>query len=68
MFIVRNSKYIEKGNVSIYSKYIETLPFSIYLEFRTMNKANKPSDSERYTPSSEPFRFYSLIKPLKPDL
>jgi hypothetical protein len=24
-----------------------------------MDKVQKPSDSERYTPSSEPFRFYS---------
>jgi hypothetical protein len=29
-----------------------------YLEFRTMDKVHKPSDSECYTPSSEPFRFY----------
>jgi hypothetical protein len=31
---------------------------SSYLEFQTMDKVQKPSDSEHYTPSSEPFRFY----------
>jgi hypothetical protein len=29
-----------------------------YLEFRAMDKAQKPSDSECYTPSSEPFRYH----------
>jgi hypothetical protein len=29
--------------------------FPSYLEFQTMNKDQKPSDSECYTPSSEPF-------------
>jgi hypothetical protein len=32
--------------------------FSSYLEFRTMDKVHKPCDSERYIPSSEPFRSY----------
>jgi hypothetical protein len=32
--------------------------FTRYLEFRTMGKVQKPNDSERYTPPSEPFRFY----------
>jgi hypothetical protein len=35
----------------------ETL-FSSYLEFRTMDKLLKPSDSESYTPSSETFKLY----------
>jgi hypothetical protein len=33
--------------------------FSSYLEFWTMDKVQKPSGSECYTPSLEPFRFYS---------
>jgi hypothetical protein len=32
--------------------------FSSYLEFWTMDKVHNPSDSECYTPSSEPFIFY----------
>jgi hypothetical protein len=38
--------------------------FSNYLEFRTMVKVHKPSDSECYAPTLEPFRFYlsPLIK------
>jgi hypothetical protein len=32
--------------------------FSSYLKFRTMDKVHKPSDSECYTPSAEPFRTY----------
>jgi hypothetical protein len=35
--------------------------FSNYLEFLTMDKVQKPSDSECYTPSSEPFIIYSYI-------
>jgi hypothetical protein len=35
--------------------------FSSYLEFRTMDKVQKPNDYEYYTPSSEPFRFYFKI-------
>jgi hypothetical protein len=31
------------------------------LEFRTMDKIHNPSDSESYTPWSEPFRFYEKI-------
>jgi hypothetical protein len=30
------------------------------LEYRTMEKVQKPSNSECYTPSSEPFRIYWL--------
>jgi hypothetical protein len=37
----------------------ETL-FSSYLEFRTMDKVQKPTHSECYTPSSEPVRFYNI--------
>jgi hypothetical protein len=32
--------------------------FSSYLEFRTMNRVQKPNGSQCYTPPSEPFRFY----------
>jgi hypothetical protein len=35
-----------------------TVTFSSYLEFRAMDKVQKPSGSECCTPSSEPFRFY----------
>jgi hypothetical protein len=34
--------------------------FTTYLEYRMMDKVHKLSDSECYTPSSEPFRFYIL--------
>jgi hypothetical protein len=34
--------------------------FTSYLEFRTMDKVQEPSDFECYTPPSEPFRFYLL--------
>jgi hypothetical protein len=36
--------------------------FSSYLELRTVDKVQTPSDSECYTPSSELFRFYIYIK------
>jgi hypothetical protein len=32
--------------------------FSSFLEYRTMNRVEKPSNSECYTSSSEPFRIY----------
>jgi hypothetical protein len=35
--------------------------FSSYLEFRAIDKAHKPSNSERYTPSSQPFRKYKIV-------
>jgi hypothetical protein len=37
--------------------------FSSYLEFRTMDKVQKPRDFQCYTrsTSSEPFRFYRII-------
>jgi hypothetical protein len=39
----------------------QNLEFRIpVLEFRTMDKVQKPSDSEGYAPSSEPFRFHKL--------
>jgi hypothetical protein len=34
--------------------------FSSYLEYRTMDRVHKPSVSECYAPSSEPFRLYLL--------
>jgi hypothetical protein len=34
---------------------------SSYLLFQMIDKGQKPSDSEWYTPSSEPFRFYFTI-------
>jgi hypothetical protein len=34
--------------------------FPTYLEFWTMNKVHKPSNSECYTPQSEPFRFHKI--------
>jgi hypothetical protein len=34
------------------------IEFFNYLEFRTMDKVQKPSDSECYAPSSEPFKIY----------
>jgi hypothetical protein len=36
----------------------ETLGFLVYLEFRTMYEAHKPSRSDCFTPSSEPLGFY----------
>jgi hypothetical protein len=36
--------------------------FSTYLEFRTMGKVQKPSDSGCYSPPSEPFTFYLYIR------
>jgi hypothetical protein len=33
-----------------------------YFEFPMMGKVRKPSDSECYAPSSEPFRFYNCLK------
>jgi hypothetical protein len=31
------------------------------LEYRTTDKVQKPINSERYTPSSEPFRLYKFL-------
>jgi hypothetical protein len=42
----------EDGNRS--SVQLPKRLFSSYLEFRTIGKVQKPSDSECYTPSSEP--------------
>jgi hypothetical protein len=39
-------------------QWVCVLVFCSYLEFRTTDKAHKPSDSECCTPSSEAFRFY----------
>jgi hypothetical protein len=56
------SKRSNKLGVSFPRLKSETFPvsetiFSSYLEFRTMNKAQKPSDSECYKPWLEDFRF-----------
>jgi hypothetical protein len=45
----------EDGNRSNFRNFV----FSSYLRFREMDKGHKPSNSECYTPSSEPLRFYS---------
>jgi hypothetical protein len=45
----------EDGNRSSFRNFV----FCYYLEFRTMNKVQKPSHSECYTPLSEPFRRYN---------
>jgi hypothetical protein len=37
----------------------ETFVFYSYLEYLTVDKVQKPSDSEWYTPSSEPFTIYT---------
>jgi hypothetical protein len=37
--------------------------FLIFLEYRTMDKVRNPGSSERYIPSSEPFKVY--LKPIK---
>jgi hypothetical protein len=44
----------EYGNRPSFRKIV----FSSYLEFWTVDKSHKPSDSECYTPSSEPIRIY----------
>jgi hypothetical protein len=44
----------EDGNRSSF-RYVV---FSSYLEFRTMGKVHKPSDSECCAPKSEPYRFF----------
>jgi hypothetical protein len=36
-------------------------PFSSYLEFQTTDRVYKPSDSERYTPSSESLRSHQIF-------
>jgi hypothetical protein len=48
----------EDGNRSRYSS--QYVVFSSYLEFRTIDEVQKPSNSECYTPSSEPLRLYYL--------
>jgi hypothetical protein len=37
------------------------LCFSVLLEYRTMDKVQKPSNAECYTPSSEPIAIYRYI-------
>jgi hypothetical protein len=43
----------EEGNRSSFRNAV-----SSFVEYRTMDKVRKPSNSEGYTPSSEPFRIY----------
>jgi hypothetical protein len=47
---------LEDGNRSNFRNVV----CSAWLGFRTMNKIHKPSDSECYTTSSEPFRCYRM--------
>jgi hypothetical protein len=44
----------EDGNRSSFRKVV----FSNFLEYQTMDKVQKPINSECYTPSSEPIRIY----------
>jgi hypothetical protein len=46
----------EYENIFKFGKFVR----SIYLEFLTMGIVGEPSDSECYTPSSEPFGFYKI--------
>jgi hypothetical protein len=47
----------EDGNITSFRNIV----YSSYLEFRTMDKVRKTSDSQCCTPKSEPFRFYSVF-------
>jgi hypothetical protein len=47
----------EDGNSSSFRKAV----FSNYLEFDTMDRTQKTTDFESYTPPSELFRFYSYL-------
>jgi hypothetical protein len=44
---------LEDGNMHFPKRH-----FYYFLEYRTMGKVQKPSNSECYMPSSEPFRIY----------
>jgi hypothetical protein len=50
----------ENLNRSIFRNVV----FTSYLEFRTMVKIHKPSDSECYTPWAELFAFYQYVSSL----
>jgi hypothetical protein len=73
MFVVCNSKIkAKKLALPKRDKRVVSLPspegrnrysfqnvvFSSYAQLRKMDKVQKPSDSECYTPMLEPFRFY----------
>jgi hypothetical protein len=49
---------MREHNVSETDPVSETL-FSNFLEYWMMDKAQKPSNSKCYTPSSEPIRIYT---------
>jgi hypothetical protein len=49
-----------KQNVSETGSVSETLCF-LFVEIRTMDKVQKLSSNECYTPSSEPFRMYVIV-------
>jgi hypothetical protein len=49
----------EEGNRSSFRNVV----FSAHLDFWTMDKVHKPSDSECYAPSSESFRTYHMLLP-----
>jgi hypothetical protein len=46
----------------------ETLCSSVFLEYRTMDKVQKPNSPECHIPWSEPFKVYLPICGLRPDL
>jgi hypothetical protein len=52
------SRSAEYGNRSSFQNVV----VSSYLEFRTLDKAHKPSDSEGHTPPSGPFRFCDVVR------
>jgi hypothetical protein len=53
--------YFSKGLTRVgVSSSFWNIVFSRFLEYWTMGKVQKPSDSECYTPSSEPFRIYQF--------
>jgi hypothetical protein len=47
---------LENGNGSSFRNSV-----LLYLEFQTMDRVQKPSNSECYTPPSEPFRFHCAL-------
>jgi hypothetical protein len=50
-----------KHNVSETDPVSKTLFFFYFLQYWTMDKVQRPSNSECYTPSSEPFRIYMIV-------
>jgi hypothetical protein len=53
---IREHNVSETGSVSVLS--FRNVVFSAFLEYQTMDKVQKHSNSECYTPSSEPIRIY----------